>query len=184
MTKIGKFNPDWVSPPGATIADILRERRMRPAEFARQLDWPVHSVHALIRGDMRITKELAPRLAKLLGASTAFWNKREAQYREGLELMKKTKNKTTKAKAKAKAPQENMPRDTKRGKAWTKLETRDLHGGKSSGKTVHTTAEAQLATWIVFNANGSTEHVADELVEPLKALFAYAWKRIGAAGNE
>ena len=31
------FAPDWVSPPGDTIADVLEERGWTQAEFARRL---------------------------------------------------------------------------------------------------------------------------------------------------
>ena len=37
MNKNNAFQPDWVSPPGDTIADVLEERNLPPDEFARRI---------------------------------------------------------------------------------------------------------------------------------------------------
>lgn len=50
------FKPDWVSPPGETIADLLEEK-----------DWT--------------QAQLAVKLAKVLGGTENFWLNREANYR-------------------------------------------------------------------------------------------------------
>lgn len=78
------FAPEWVSPPGDTIADILRERRLSAAEFARELGDSSDVAHGLLQGRVAITEKMAQVLARVLGASEAFWINREAQYRQDI----------------------------------------------------------------------------------------------------
>jgi Zn-dependent peptidase ImmA (M78 family)/plasmid maintenance system antidote protein VapI len=78
------FSSDWVSPPGATIATILEERGATPSELAEWIERPKDEVEDLLVGCSEITKEIAQRLASVLGASEAFWSRREAQYRSDL----------------------------------------------------------------------------------------------------
>ena len=79
------FNPDWVSPPGDTIADILRERGIPVAEFAAMMELTPAKTDELIRGVTLLTEPIAENLSRILGPSVRFWLKREAQYREGGE---------------------------------------------------------------------------------------------------
>jgi len=76
------FHPDWVSPPGETIAEILAQRNLSPATFAEQIGRSFEEVEELIRGAEKITIETARKLESILGASVAFWMIRESQYRE------------------------------------------------------------------------------------------------------
>jgi HTH-type transcriptional regulator/antitoxin HigA len=76
-----RFNPDWVSPPGATIADILQERGLTVDDLAERTGLTPQSAADLIEGREPITAELARRLESALGAPAAFWLRREAGYR-------------------------------------------------------------------------------------------------------
>lgn len=87
MTENSDFQPDWASAPGDTIADILAERNLSPAEFARLMGRPDEYAFGLIRGYERVTRETAQQLESLLGASAAFWINRESQYREDLDRL-------------------------------------------------------------------------------------------------
>ena len=78
------FSPDWVSPPGATIATILEERGATPIELARWIERSPDDVEDLLVGRAEITADVARRLASVLGASEAFWTRRESQYRADL----------------------------------------------------------------------------------------------------
>jgi plasmid maintenance system antidote protein VapI len=82
MTEKNDFNPDWLSPPGDTIADILGERSLSPGELGQRIGWNQEQVMNLIHGRTSITTDLAHQLATLLGSSAAFWMKRESQYRQ------------------------------------------------------------------------------------------------------
>ena len=76
------FRPDWVSPPGETIAQILEQRNLSPMKFAERIGRTSEEVEELISGAEKITIETARKLESVLGASVAFWMIRESQYRE------------------------------------------------------------------------------------------------------
>jgi HTH-type transcriptional regulator / antitoxin HigA len=78
------FQPDWASPPGDTIADILRERNLSREQFAAELQRTPKEVNELLCGQLIITLELARRLERTLGASRQFWMSRDFYYREDL----------------------------------------------------------------------------------------------------
>jgi HTH-type transcriptional regulator / antitoxin HigA len=78
------FEPDWLSAPGDTIADVLEEQGWSQAEFAQRIGYTTKHVNQLIRGKAPISEESALRLERVLGSSARFWLKREAEYREAL----------------------------------------------------------------------------------------------------
>jgi plasmid maintenance system antidote protein VapI len=78
------FVPDWVSPPGDTIADIVGERELDAAEVAKQLGLSEPEFGDLLLG-ATLTDELAEKLAAVLGGTAQFWRTREQQYRDGLK---------------------------------------------------------------------------------------------------
>ncbi len=75
------FRPDWASPPGDTIADLLDERGWSQIELARRLGYSPKHMSLLINGKASITEDTALRLERVLGSSARFWLTREAQYR-------------------------------------------------------------------------------------------------------
>ena len=81
---MNSFRPNWASPPGNTILDILRERSISTESFVKQMQQPAERVHGLIYGKAVITNEIASQLTKILGASEQFWLNREEQYQESL----------------------------------------------------------------------------------------------------
>lgn len=83
------FAPDWVSPPGATIAALLTRRGVAPQEFALRVHLSTTEVEGLMRGQVPLTTELILRIAAVLGATEHFWQQREAQYRLGLERLRR-----------------------------------------------------------------------------------------------
>lgn len=78
------FAPDWVSPPGDTIADVLEERGWTQAELARRLGYTEKHVSQLINGKAAITEDTASRLERALGSTAGFWLRKEAAYRDRL----------------------------------------------------------------------------------------------------
>jgi len=78
------FTPDWVSPPGETIADLLEERDWTQAQLAERLGYTTKHVSLLINGKASVTEEAALKLERVLGSTAAFWLNREAQYRAQL----------------------------------------------------------------------------------------------------
>jgi plasmid maintenance system antidote protein VapI/Zn-dependent peptidase ImmA (M78 family) len=82
MNRNNDFQPDWISAPGDTIADILEERDLPQAEFARRIGHTLSEARGLLEGREPITPELATKLQHVLGASATFWINRETQYRQ------------------------------------------------------------------------------------------------------
>lgn len=76
------FAPDWVSPPGETILDLIEERGWTQAELAIRLGYTEKHVSQLINGKVPLTQDAAVRLERVLGSSVGFWLAREAKYRE------------------------------------------------------------------------------------------------------
>jgi HTH-type transcriptional regulator/antitoxin HigA len=89
MNNDASFSPDWISPPGETIATIMKERSLTPAELARRMKRPTKDIENLIRGHATITAEFAQQLADTLGATSTFWTTRESQYQNGLARLLK-----------------------------------------------------------------------------------------------
>lgn len=83
------FSPDWASPPGDTIADILSERNVSEAHFAKQLEQSLEDTLDLLKGRIAITIDLARRLECVVGASVEFWMSRDYQYRSSIARMSK-----------------------------------------------------------------------------------------------
>ena len=76
------FNPDWVSSPGETIADLLEQRGWTRAELARRIGDPLKFVDQLVDGLVPLNQQTATRLERVIGGSTGFWLVREAHYRQ------------------------------------------------------------------------------------------------------
>jgi len=74
--------PDWISPPGETILDILEERGWSQSELAERIGYTRKHINQLVKGNASITEETALRLERVLGSTAGFWLNREAQYRE------------------------------------------------------------------------------------------------------
>jgi plasmid maintenance system antidote protein VapI len=85
---IEPFVPDWASPPGDTINDMILEKIGQSASsvdelamLASRLGLSDANFRLLIDGDLPITGELAEKLEQALGGSARFWMTREEQYR-------------------------------------------------------------------------------------------------------
>lgn len=82
MTDTREFRPDWASPPGDTISDLLRERGLSTMEFAKHIGQTPDEIDNLLLGRTTITLGIARQLERVLGASVEFWMSRDFQYRE------------------------------------------------------------------------------------------------------
>lgn len=81
MTEASTFKPNWVSTPGATIAEILVEKALSLEDFARQIGTSLDRADKMTKGTAQIDRPMAERLHRALGPSTVFWMNREQQYR-------------------------------------------------------------------------------------------------------
>lgn len=78
-------NPDWVSPPGDTIMELMEDRSWTMEDAAKALGWDTHHLRLLMNGASPIEESDAARLSNVLGSSPQFWLNREANYRKRLE---------------------------------------------------------------------------------------------------
>lgn len=90
LTDATPFAPDWVSPPGDTILDLLEEREWTQNQLAERLGYSSKHVSQLINGKVPLTEDAAIRLQNVFGAPVGFWLKREAKYRERAALLDAT----------------------------------------------------------------------------------------------
>ena len=83
MNKIqNQYTPDYVSPPGETLLEVIGEREMSQAELAKRMGRPKKTINEIIQGKTAITPETALQLERVLGIPASFWNNREQQYRQ------------------------------------------------------------------------------------------------------
>jgi addiction module HigA family antidote len=82
MTELTTFNPDWLSAPGETIADLLEEKGWSQTELATRTGFTRKHINELVAGKAALTPETALKLESSLGGSARFWLAREAQFRE------------------------------------------------------------------------------------------------------
>lgn len=77
---VAEFKPDWVSPPGDTILDLLEEKGWTQKELAVRLGYTDKHLSQLINGKVSLSMDAAARLERVLGGSIEFWMNREANY--------------------------------------------------------------------------------------------------------
>ena len=74
MTNLSaKFAPDWVSPPGDTITDIIEEKGWNQQELAERLGMSEKHLSHLVNGKVPLTDDVARKLATVLGSTIGFW---------------------------------------------------------------------------------------------------------------
>ena len=87
------FLPDWVSPPGETILDLMNEKAWTQIELAQKLGYTLKQLKLMIEGKVSLTEDTALRLEQVLGSTVNFWLNREIKYRvhlTGIEPLEKT----------------------------------------------------------------------------------------------
>lgn len=77
-----EYLPSSVSPPGETLAELLAERRISQADFARRTGRPLKTINEIVKGKTAISPETALQFERAAGVPAAFWLAREAKYRE------------------------------------------------------------------------------------------------------
>ena len=76
------YEPDFVSPPGATIEDILLERGMGLDQFEEEMYETYEFIINLLCGGELITEYIAKKLEKIFNVPAEFWLAREKHYRD------------------------------------------------------------------------------------------------------
>jgi HTH-type transcriptional regulator / antitoxin HigA len=83
-TIYNQYIPDYVSPPGETLEEILEEKGMSQVELSKRTGRPKKTINEIINGKAAITPETALQLERVLGTPASYWNNSEQQYREYL----------------------------------------------------------------------------------------------------
>jgi HTH-type transcriptional regulator/antitoxin HigA len=78
------YEPDFASPPGDTILELLEERGMTQSELAQRMGRPVKTINEIIHGKAMLMPETALQLEKVLGTPARLWLALEHNYREHL----------------------------------------------------------------------------------------------------
>ncbi len=84
MSELQSFSPDWASPPGDTIRDILEDLSLPTSEFAVRTGQTPQEAVDLLTGTLAVSKDVAARVAAVVGGSPGFWLSRDAKYRQAL----------------------------------------------------------------------------------------------------
>lgn len=79
---IATFSPDWASPPGESILDILEERGWSQSELAQRLGYTEKHVSLLVNGKVALSMDAALRLERVLGSTADFWLALETNYQK------------------------------------------------------------------------------------------------------
>lgn len=66
--------------PGEFLAEILQDRQMSQAEFARIIGVSPMRISHVVRGERPVTAELALRFARVFGQSPQMWSSWQADY--------------------------------------------------------------------------------------------------------
>lgn len=86
-----EYAPDFVSPPGETLLEILESRNINQAELAERTGRTPKTINEIIKGKARITPETAIQFERVLSIPASFWNNRQGQYDEFLARSQETK---------------------------------------------------------------------------------------------
>lgn len=77
-----EYQPEEVTPPGWTLAEMLEERDLPQRQLALRTGFTPKHINQVIAGEADISPELALALEKALGAPARFWLARDARYQE------------------------------------------------------------------------------------------------------
>jgi len=83
------LQPDYASPPGDTLQEMMEWYKVTPTELAKETGRTVQFINQLLFGQAAITPELAWHLERLFKMSADFWMRREQSYRDALERLAK-----------------------------------------------------------------------------------------------
>lgn len=78
------FEPNWFSPPGATILAFMDRANVSLSEFTESMGLKADETRALLLGDRPVDDTIADRLSDFVGGSADFWRNRQRDYSESL----------------------------------------------------------------------------------------------------
>lgn len=85
------FEPDWATPPGASIVRLLSVKELAAEELAEELGLDDEGFDRLIAGEQRITADAAKTISEYLGSTAEFWLRRDEIYAAEIARLNLTK---------------------------------------------------------------------------------------------
>ena len=85
-----KNNKVIAIPPGYTIKEQLKDRNINLNDFIAKMNMSKEDVELLIEGKIILTNDLVSKLELILGLPKQFWINLENNYRNKLDIIKKT----------------------------------------------------------------------------------------------
>ena len=79
-----RYRPDYAIPPGETLQEVLENKGMSLAELAEKTGSSEKTISEVVRGEAKITRDIALQLERDLGIPAGFWNNLQRQYDETL----------------------------------------------------------------------------------------------------
>jgi HTH-type transcriptional regulator/antitoxin HigA len=89
MAKQTAFNPDYATPPGATLLEWLEDADMTQSELAQRLGRSEKFVSELINGKAPLSRRVALDLESVTGIPAKMWNRLEGNYRDTLDALQR-----------------------------------------------------------------------------------------------
>jgi len=90
--KLHRFSPDYCSPPGDSLKEMIEAIGMKRLDFSRYAGLALKTINEIVEGKQAITPEIAIHLEKALGAPASYWNNLEKNYREFLARERRMKS--------------------------------------------------------------------------------------------
>lgn len=84
MTRTNEYSPQSIPHPGETLDEKLHELGMGPKEFALRTSKPEKTINAVLKGDSRITPEMAVQFEHVVQIPAHFWLNLQRVYDESL----------------------------------------------------------------------------------------------------
>jgi plasmid maintenance system antidote protein VapI len=81
------FQPNWASPPGETIAAILKARAISLHVFSQSVGLAERETVGLLNGKRPIDITLATRISASIGSTPRFWIQRERRFQSSLKAL-------------------------------------------------------------------------------------------------
>jgi HTH-type transcriptional regulator/antitoxin HigA len=83
-TQANQYRPSTVTPPGATLADLIEERGIKQSELATRMGVTPKFINELVAGKASVTPATALALERAIDVPADFWLARDARYQEHL----------------------------------------------------------------------------------------------------
>src|ERR1700732_4705926 len=75
------FLPDYGTPPGSTLREVLERLGLSQSDLAERTGRPKKTINEIVQGKAAITPETALQFERVFGVDASFWLNLERQYR-------------------------------------------------------------------------------------------------------